>query len=106
MAATKYTLEFQAEEDAKGRRYPAPSRKDGYYSTDRGYGAADFFVSKSGDPTAERPHVHVVRNPREGRIIFTVTQLDGRHAHQEFLPIEASGNEVNAVVNRLRRKIE
>ncbi len=90
---------------AQGGGFPAPSRSNGYYSTDRGYGASDYFVGSDGQITAERPHVHVVHNPREGRIIFTVTQRDGSHTHTEYLPIDASGNEVNAVQERLRRQI-
>lgn len=94
--------EREAEEAARRGPFGTPSRENGYFSQDRGYGAADYFIGRHGEITSERPHVHVVHNPKEGKISFTVTQLDGEHTHQEYLPIDASGNEVNAVQDRLR----
>ena len=98
----------RAEREERERRssYPAPSRDKGYYSRDRGDGTAEYYIGPNGDITAERPHVHVIHNPGEGRIIFKVTQSDGAHTHTEYLPITASGNEVNAVEHRLRRMLD
>ena len=94
-----------AAHDERVSRYPSPSRDDGYYSQIRKGGEIDVFIGPNGDITAERPHVHVVHSPPENRIIFTVTDSQGRHIHQEFLPATASGNEVNAVVDRLRGRL-
>ena len=92
-----------AAHDQRVARYPSPSRDDGYYSRLRKNGSIDVFIGPNGDITSERPHVHIVHSPGENRIIFTVTDSAGRHVHQEFLPATASGNQVNAVVDRLRR---
>ena len=91
--------------DERVARYPAPSRSNGYYSQQRPDGSIDVFIGPDGDITAERPHVHIVHSPPENRIIFTVTDARGRHTHQEFLPASASGNEVDAMVDRLRRQL-
>lgn len=99
--------EREADEAAQRGPFARPSRKNGYFSKDRGYGAADYFIGRRGEITSERPHVHVIHNPREGRIIFTVTQSNGEHPYpDEYLPIDASGNEVNAVQERLRRLLD
>lgn len=94
-----------AAHDERISRYPTPSRKNGYYSQQRADGSIDVFIGPNGDITSERPHVHVVHSPPERRIIFTVTDSRGRHIHEEYLPANASGNEVNAVVDRLRRQL-
>lgn len=83
--------------------YPAPSRPNGYYSQDRGNGAIEQFIGRNGEITAERPHVHIIHNENEGRIVFVATQSDGSHSAPEYLPINASGNEVNAKVSSMRR---
>ena len=85
--------------------YPAPTRKDGYYSRMRKSRTVERFIGPDGDITAERPHIHVVHSEREGKIIFEVTQRDGSHTHHETLPITAPGSEVNAVINRLRKHL-
>ena len=85
--------------------YPAPTRKDGYYSQMREDRTVERFIGPDGDITAERPHIHVVHSEREGKIIFEVTQRDGSHTHHETLPITAPGSEVNAVINRLRKHL-
>jgi hypothetical protein len=94
-----------AAHDERVARYPSPSRKNGYYSQYRADGSIDVFIGPNGDITSERPHVHVVHSPGENRIIFTVTQSNGRHSHQEFLPATATGNEVDPVVDRLRHQL-
>src|ERR1700754_4840361 len=71
-----------AAHDERAARYPSPSRRDGYYSQLRKGGTIDAFIGPNGDITSERPHVHVVHSPREGRIIFAVTNSQGRHTHQ------------------------
>src|SRR5690606_23312102 len=97
---------LEREQQAPSNR---PSRENGYFSRDRGIGAADFFIDKSGHPTAERPHVHVIHNPAEnngaGLIIIQGTAIDGSHFDKHTLPINASGNEVNAIIERIRRKL-
>lgn len=87
--------------EGQRRHYAEPSREDGYYSESRRDGAIGQFFGPDGDITSERPHVHVIHNEREGRIIFMVTQRDGSHTDERYLPINASGNEVNAMIYRL-----
>lgn len=87
----------------RAARYPAPTRPNGYYSQDRGDGTSEQFIGPDGDLTAERPHVHIIHNPSEGQIIFAVTHSDGTHGNRHYLLIDASGNEVNAKVDELRR---
>lgn len=103
--ATQYALAFQAEEDAR-RGYPRPTREDGYFSESDSAGARiGQFIGPDGNITSERPHVHIIHNEREEQIIFIVTQRDGSHTNQQYLPITAPGNEVNAMVDRLRREL-
>lgn len=97
--------EGRKEAARRAARYPAPTRPNGYYSQDRGNGAIEQFIGKDGDITAERPHVHIIHNENEGRIVFVATQSDGSHNAPEYLPIDASGNEVNTMVDRLRRQL-
>lgn len=92
-------------EEARRAVYPLPTREKGYYSQDHGDGTSEQFIGKDGDITAERPHIHIIHNPNEGRIIFAVTHSDGTHGKSEDLPINASGNEVNAKVNKLRAQL-
>ena len=94
-----------AAHDERVARYPAPSREDGYYSELRNNGTVGLFVGPNGDITAERPHVHVVHSPSENRVVFVATDRTGRHIHEETLPATASGNEVNAMVDRMRRML-
>ena len=92
-------------EQARRDRYPVPTRPDGYYSQDRGNGAIEQFIGKNGDITSERPHVHIIHNENEGRIVFVATQSNGRHSPPEYLPIDAPGNEVNAKIDSMRRQL-
>lgn len=108
-AGKREAVRRAAIEDAKEKSasvYGKPTRDNGYFSRDRGYGAADYFLGKDGNPTSERPHLHVVHNPREGQIIFTVTRQDGTHPVEEYLPIDASGSEVNAKQARMLRLLD
>lgn len=93
------------ERKAREERYPTPSREDGYYSKIRRNGTIDVFIGQNGDITSERPHVHIVHSSPENRIVFTVTDSNGGHSHQEYLPSTASGNDVNRVVDRLRTQL-
>lgn len=92
-------------EQARRDVYPVPTRPDGYYSQDRGTGAFEQFIGKDGDITSERPHIHVIHSSDEGRIIFAVTHTDGSHGTTEYLPLDSSGNEVNAKVDSLRHQL-
>ncbi len=85
--------------------YPAPSRPEGYYSRSRPDGSVERFIGPDGDITAERPHVHVIHSDTENRIIFVTTMSDGSHAKEEYLSADASGNDVDAMVDRLRRSL-
>lgn len=106
VAIGRKVAERQREQEAKEqKRHSKPSRKDGYYSQLRENGKIDQFIGPNGEITSERPHIHVVHSEPEGKIIFVVTQRDGSHTHRETLPISASGNEVNAVINRLRKQL-
>lgn len=90
---------------AWAREYPPPSRPDGYYSRSRRNGVVDVYIAPNGNITSERPHVHIVHSDPEQRIIITPTLSDGTHLPSEYLPPTASGNDVNAVVNRLRGQL-
>lgn len=92
-------------EEARRAVYPVPTRPNGYYSQDRGNGAIEQFIGKNGELTAERPHVHIIHNENEGRIVFVATHSNGSHGAPEYLPINASGNEVNAKIDQLRRSL-
>lgn len=100
--APAYSRALQAEDDAR-HGYPRPTRPGGYYSESNADASrVSRFIGPDGKITAERPHIHIIHNESEGRIIFTVTQSDGTHPFVEYLPIDASGNEVNSVADRLR----
>lgn len=81
---------------------PAPSRDDGHYSQSRPE-KDDYFVDRRGRPTSERPHVHVIHQRNENRIIIVGTRRDDTHSESHYLPYDASAREVQAVVKRLRR---
>jgi hypothetical protein len=87
------------------RVYGNTKPEDRYFSQDRGYGAADYFLDKNGNPTNERPHLHVIHNPREGRITFVVTRLDGTHGEAEFLPIDAPYRDVKTKQEELLKQL-
>lgn len=106
VAIGRRVVERRQEQAAREQEhYPAPSRQDGYYSRMRADSTVEQFIGSDGSITSERPHVHVVHSEREGKITFVVTQKNGSHTHRETLPITASGNEVNAVINRLRKQL-
>ena len=100
--ASQYALAFQADEDE--RRARRSGRTGLFASRSNGNGSkVDYFIGPDGGPTKARPHVHVIHNEDEGLIVFVATQSDGSHSHEASLPINASGNEVNAMQNRMRQ---
>ena len=96
--------EREERERRSAARYPAPTRKGGWYSTNRG-GKVELFIGPDGDITAERPHVHVVHDEPNSEVVFIVTRADGSHPTKTKLPGTASGNEVNAMIARLIQEL-
>jgi hypothetical protein len=86
---------------AGSSRYPRAGDSK-YYSQNRIDGSVDVFVGPSGEPTMERPHVHIVHSSPEDRIIIVPTMSNGSHGQTVYLPADASGNEVNRVVDQMR----
>jgi hypothetical protein len=85
------------------RKYlPSPSRDDGYYSESRPE-KDHYFVDKKGRRTSERPHVHVIHQRDEGRIIIQGTDRNGDHFGKQELPYSAPARDVEAVIKKLRK---
>jgi lauroyl/myristoyl acyltransferase len=88
---------------ARQQRYPRAKGDDYYSKNDPRFGRQGYFVDMYGHPTMTRPHVHVVADESQGKFIITATLADGSHpTEQVFLPITASGTEVNRAVDRMR----
>ncbi|WP_195210587.1 hypothetical protein [Actinomarinicola tropica] len=92
----KFIKQAQAERLA---RYPAPSRKGGWYSK---YSSEDgtihVMIGPDGNITTTYPHVHVIHDERGSEVRVVVSRGPGDHPHTFRLPGTASGNEVDAKI--------
>lgn len=90
--------------EAKQVAAERPSRRNGWF-TRYDHGTTQVMLDKNGKLTSSYPHVHVIHDePRnEVRIVLSRSQTD--HPEQDRLPGSASGNEVNAAVDRMLRKL-
>jgi hypothetical protein len=73
-----------------------------YMSSD---GSIQILLDKNGNVTDQYPHVHVIHDEPGSEVRIHVTRSEGRHSDHEVLPGNASGNEVNAAIERALRKL-
>jgi hypothetical protein len=95
--------QVNAAHDRRTAHYPLAKGDDYYSKHDPRFNRTGYFVDRNGNPTTTYPHVHIVADESQGLVIVTATK--GKHLHlgQEKLPISASGNEVNAAIQRMAR---
>jgi len=69
-----------------------------FYSRTMGNESCELFVDKSGNPTLDYPHVHVVHHG-SGTVDVIASSSRGHHVWRTTLN-KPSGNEVNSVVKK------
>lgn len=105
-AAREVQEEREERQEFKGGKYPKPTRKGGWYSKARSDDqTVHQFIGSNGDLTSERPHVHVIHKEKQGEILIQITLQDGSHPDGITLPGDASGNEVNAAIQEMVRRM-
>jgi hypothetical protein len=85
--------------------YPIATGKQYYSKYDARTQTTEQFVSKEGQLTFERPHVHVIHDELSNEVRLVNTTRDGDHPVRESLPGDASGNQVNTAVEALREQL-
>lgn len=63
-------------------------------------GTIELLVDRDGNQTTAYPHVHVIHDEANREVRVLVSLAPGNHPHSEVLPGTASGNEVNAAIDR------
>ena len=97
--------EIRREREGAGTSYPR-ARRGGWYAKYRqDDGKIHAMVDRNGNPTTTYPHVHVIHDERGGEVVVVISRGGGVHEERTVLPGDVSGNQVNAVVDRLRRKL-
>lgn len=89
-------------------RVPAPPRaqRSNWYSKSDGRDETIHeMVDKAGHPTTEYPHVHVIHDERRNQVRVVASYAPGDHSETMTLSGDASGNEVNAAVEEMRRRL-
>jgi hypothetical protein len=84
-------------------KLPVPKAFRGPWSSaynQRGQGEIEVMLDKQGKPTQGMPHVHLIHEKDQIRMHISVRDKE-RHHERTTLPGTASGNEVNAAVDRL-----
>lgn len=104
VAAFKKRLEVVRESGKQvAKRGPLAGRwHSKYMSKD---GSIQVLLDKNGNVTDQYPHVHVIHDEPGSEVRIHVTRSEGRHSDHEVLPGNASGNEVNAAIERALRKL-
>lgn len=64
-------------------------------------GTIELMVDRDGNPTNQYPHVHVIHDEAQGEVRFVLSFSPHNHPMRETLPGTASGNEVNAAIDRM-----
>ncbi len=65
----------------------------------------EVMLDKNGNPTTAYPHIHIIHDEFGGRIKLHITRSPGVHTDELYLPANASGNQVDAAVADLRRRM-
>jgi hypothetical protein len=63
-------------------------------------GTIELMVDRDGNPTNTYPHVHVIHDELKGEVRLVLSLSPSNHPKRETLPGTASGNEVNAAIDR------
>lgn len=72
----------------------------GWYSVLRKSGTIELMIDQNGEFTNRYPHVHVVHDEGMNQIRVVASRSSTDHSPEEVLPGDASGNEVNAAIER------
>jgi len=92
---------------AAAKKVAAKGRQEGrWYSKYRSDdGTIHVMLDRDGNLTNQYPHVHVIHDEPGSEVRIHVTLGPRRHSDHEVLPGTASGNEVNAAIERALRKL-
>jgi hypothetical protein len=63
-------------------------------------GTIELLIDRDGNPTDRYPHVHVIHDEKLFEVRILVSVSPHNHASRQTLPGSASGNEVNAAIDR------
>lgn len=85
---------------SSGSSYPKADGMKEFYSRDTGK-IVEYFVNKYGNPTTERPHVHVVHHTSSGEAHIIATDYSGSHVYRKVLR-NATGYDVEEEVRIAR----
>jgi hypothetical protein len=104
-ALTDAVKQLGGETSAQRRqRYDHQRKRNSWFSQyTEGEGTIEVFVDRHGEITAFYPHVHVIHDESRDEVRLVASRSAGDHIAAERLPGTASGDEVNDVVNRLRK---
>lgn len=95
----------RAEREARSARYARATGSD-YYSKYRSDdGKIHVYLDRNGNPTTTYPHLHVIHDERGGEVRIVRSPGDGSHPEKQVLRGNASGNEVNAAVNEMLKRL-
>lgn len=91
---------------AREDKYPRPEKDWGWYSKYRSSdGTIHVMLDRNGEPTTKYPHVHVIHDEPGGQVRIVLSLRKGEHPETRVLPGTSSGNEVNAAIDQMLRKL-
>lgn len=96
---------LRAQKEIK-REQLARAQGSGWYSKYRSDdGKIHVMLDATGQPTTKYPHVHVIHDEQAGEVRIVISRGRGVHSDLIRLPGDAGGNEVDAAIARLLRKL-
>lgn len=96
---------IRREREARSAPLPRATGSD-YYSKYRSDdGKIHVFLDRNGNPTTSYPHVHVIHDERGGEVRIVHSSGDGTHPERTTLPGNASGNQINAAVADMLKRL-
>lgn len=95
----------RAGKQIKAERMARETSSRGGWNSKYGRGTTELLLDKNGNPTTGYPHVHVIHDEPGGRIKLHITRSRDVHTDELYLPGNASGNQVNAAIDDLRRRM-
>lgn len=93
-----------AQAERLAREAEARSKSGGWLSK-YSSGVPEVMLDRNGNPTSDYPHVHVIHDEPGNTIRMHITRAPGVRTDHLTLPGSSSGNEVNAAVEDLLRRM-
>lgn len=85
--------------------YPRAQGSNWYTKSRSDDGTVHAMYDKQGGITTSYPHVHVIHDSQADQVRVVASWGPGNHSQPTVLPGSASGNEVNAAVDEMRRRL-